>query len=346
MGQMKVIICGAGQVGWQIARHLSGENNDVTVVDNNPDLVRRATDTLDVQGLTGFASHPDVLDTRRRARCRHDHRRDLLRRGQHGHLPGGAFGLFRAAQDRAAAQPQSYLDAIYSDLYRRDHLPIDVVISPEKEVAEAALQPHRLALDLRHRDVPVGRRADAGHRARRGLPGAEHAAAPVVRAVLDAARHRRRRPARGHALRAGTGRPAVRGRPDLRLHPHEDVPARWRSSARPAKAPERVIDHRRRQCGPWPWRARWKVRQHRIRSRVIEPTAAAPRWPPTRWSGPSCCMATGSTWSFCARPGSSAPMPSCASPMTTRRTCWPRCGRNRPGRTWPSRWSTIPRWCR
>ena len=45
---MKVIICGAGQVGWQIARHLSGEKNDVTVVDNNPELVRRATDTLDV----------------------------------------------------------------------------------------------------------------------------------------------------------------------------------------------------------------------------------------------------------------------------------------------------------
>ena len=39
---MKVIICGAGQVGWQIARHLSGENNDVTVVDSDPDLVRRA----------------------------------------------------------------------------------------------------------------------------------------------------------------------------------------------------------------------------------------------------------------------------------------------------------------
>ncbi|MGR3365413.1 MAG: NAD-binding protein, partial [Maritimibacter harenae] len=59
---MKVIICGAGQVGWQIARHLSGEKNDVTVVDNNPDLVARATETLDVQGITGFASYPDVLD--------------------------------------------------------------------------------------------------------------------------------------------------------------------------------------------------------------------------------------------------------------------------------------------
>ena len=37
---MKIIICGAGQVGWQIARHLSGERNDVTVVDSNPDLVQ------------------------------------------------------------------------------------------------------------------------------------------------------------------------------------------------------------------------------------------------------------------------------------------------------------------
>ena len=58
---MKVIICGAGQVGWQIARHLSGELNDVTVVDSNPELVKRATDTLDVQGIAGFASYPDVL---------------------------------------------------------------------------------------------------------------------------------------------------------------------------------------------------------------------------------------------------------------------------------------------
>ena len=41
---MKVIICGAGQVGWQIARHLANEANDVTVVDSNPELVRRATE--------------------------------------------------------------------------------------------------------------------------------------------------------------------------------------------------------------------------------------------------------------------------------------------------------------
>ncbi|WP_341213210.1 Trk system potassium transporter TrkA [uncultured Limimaricola sp.] len=136
---MKVIICGAGQVGWQIARHLSGERNDVTVVDSNPDLVRRATDTLDVQGITGFASYPDVLD---RAGARDA---DMIIAATHSDEVNMvtcqvAHSVFSIQRKIARLRAQSYLDAIYSDLYRRDHMPIDVVISPEKEVAEAALQ--------------------------------------------------------------------------------------------------------------------------------------------------------------------------------------------------------------
>ncbi len=136
---MKVIICGAGQVGWQIARHLSGERNDVTVVDSNPDLVRRATDTLDVQGIAGFASYPDVLD---RAGARDA---EMIIAATHSdevnmvtcQVAHSVFGINRKI---ARLRSQSYLTAIYSDLYRRDHMPIDVVISPEREVAAAALQ--------------------------------------------------------------------------------------------------------------------------------------------------------------------------------------------------------------
>ncbi len=136
---MKVIICGAGQVGWQIARHLSGEDNDVTVVDNNPDLVRRATDTLDVQGIAGFASYPDILD---RAGARDA---DLVIAATHSDEVNMvtcqvAHSVFEVQRKIARLRSQSYLDAIYSDLYRREHMPIDVVISPEKEVADAALQ--------------------------------------------------------------------------------------------------------------------------------------------------------------------------------------------------------------
>jgi len=136
---MKVIICGAGQVGWQIARQLAGEKNDVTIVDVSPELVRRATETLDVQGVTGFASYPDVLE---RAGARDA---DMIIAATHSdevnmvtcQVAHSVFGITRKI---ARLRAQSYQDAIYSDLYRRDHLPIDVVISPEREVAEAALQ--------------------------------------------------------------------------------------------------------------------------------------------------------------------------------------------------------------
>lgn len=136
---MKVIICGAGQVGWQIARHLASEKNDVTVVDNNPELVARATDTLDVQGVTGFASYPDVLD---RAGARDA---DMIIAATFSDEVNMvtcqvAHSVFSIPRKIARLRSQSYLTAIYSDLYRRDHMPIDVVISPEREVAEAALQ--------------------------------------------------------------------------------------------------------------------------------------------------------------------------------------------------------------
>jgi trk system potassium uptake protein TrkA len=136
---MKVIICGAGQVGWQIARHLSGEKNDVTLVDMNADLVRRATDTLDVQGVVGWASHPDVLE---RAGARDA---DMLIAATHSDEVNMvtcqvAHSIFNITRKIARIRAQNYLAALYGDLTNQDQLAIDVVISPEREVAEAALQ--------------------------------------------------------------------------------------------------------------------------------------------------------------------------------------------------------------
>ena len=59
---MKVLICGAGQVGFGIAERLSREGNDVTLVDVKPDLVQRANDTLDARAYVGNGAHPDVLE--------------------------------------------------------------------------------------------------------------------------------------------------------------------------------------------------------------------------------------------------------------------------------------------
>lgn len=136
---MKVIICGAGQVGWQIARQLAGERNDVTIVDMDPELVRRATDALDVQGVVGYASYPTVLE---QAGARDA---DLIIAATHSDEVNMitcqvAHSVFSVPRKIARIREQTYLHDIYADLYRRDHLPIDVIISPEREVAEAALQ--------------------------------------------------------------------------------------------------------------------------------------------------------------------------------------------------------------
>ena len=136
---MKVIICGAGQVGWQIARHLSGEQNDVTIVDVNSELVRRATETLDVGGVVGHASYPDVLE---RAGARDA---DMVIAATHSDEVNMvtcqvAHSVFSVQRKVARIRSQSYLETAYSDLYQREHMPIDILISPEKEVAEAALQ--------------------------------------------------------------------------------------------------------------------------------------------------------------------------------------------------------------
>ena len=48
---MNIIICGAGRVGYGIAKKLSTENNSVTVVDLSADLIQNITTELDVRGI-------------------------------------------------------------------------------------------------------------------------------------------------------------------------------------------------------------------------------------------------------------------------------------------------------
>ena len=59
---MKIIVCGAGQVGLQIAKHLSDERMDVIVIDKSSDLIKKVVDELDVSAVCGYASYPNVLE--------------------------------------------------------------------------------------------------------------------------------------------------------------------------------------------------------------------------------------------------------------------------------------------
>jgi trk system potassium uptake protein len=133
---MKVIVCGAGQVGFNIAHYLAGEHNDVTVIDQRPDLIRKITDTLDVQVVLGHASHPSVLEQAGAADA------DMLiavTAVDEVNMVACqvAHSLFDVPTKIARVRSQNYLQPMWSTLFTPDHLPIDVIISPESEVARA-----------------------------------------------------------------------------------------------------------------------------------------------------------------------------------------------------------------
>ena len=131
---MKVIICGAGQVGYNIARYLAHEENDVTVIDHSPELTSKLSDSLDVKAFTGFASHPNVL-----ARAGADDADMLIAVTQADEVNivacQVAHSLFDVTTKIARIRQVGYLEDKWANLYSRDHVPIDVIISPELEIA-------------------------------------------------------------------------------------------------------------------------------------------------------------------------------------------------------------------
>ncbi len=136
---MKVVVCGAGQVGYNIARYLAGENNDVTVIDQRPELVRKIGDSLDVKALVGFASHPDMLE---RAGAPDADMVIAVTLADEVNMVACqvCHSLFNVPTKIARVRHQSYLKPMWRDLFSRDHMPIDVIISPEVEVARAVIR--------------------------------------------------------------------------------------------------------------------------------------------------------------------------------------------------------------
>jgi trk system potassium uptake protein TrkA len=133
---MKVIVCGAGQVGFNIAHYLAGEANDVTVIDQSPTLTQKISDTLDVRAIVGFGSHPNVLE---QAGCADADMIIAVTQMDEVNMVACqvAHSLFNVPTKIARVRHQNYLQPIWADLFSRDHMPIDVIISPEIEVARA-----------------------------------------------------------------------------------------------------------------------------------------------------------------------------------------------------------------
>lgn len=132
---MKVVICGAGQVGTTIARQLASEGINVTVIDLDPEQVRRVDESYDVRGLVGHASHPETL---REAGARDADMLIAVTRSDEVNMVACqvAYSLFNVKRRIARLRHAGYLAQDKTGLYAAEHLPIDIIISPEIEIAE------------------------------------------------------------------------------------------------------------------------------------------------------------------------------------------------------------------
>jgi len=133
---MNIIICGAGRVGFTIAKLLTEQNHSITVIDQSSDDIKKINDSLDVKAIVGKATFPSVLENANTkeadmiiAVTRNDEINMMICQI--------AYSIFKVPKKIARIRSQDYLNPKFSKLYNKENLPIDVIISPELEIAKS-----------------------------------------------------------------------------------------------------------------------------------------------------------------------------------------------------------------
>ena len=133
---MNIIICGAGRVGFTISKLLSEQGHSITVIDQSSEDIQKINDTLDVKAIVGKATYPTILEKANASEAdmiiavtRNDEINMLICQI--------AFSIFKIPKKIARIRSQDYLNPKFTRVYNKENLPIDVIISPEIEIAKS-----------------------------------------------------------------------------------------------------------------------------------------------------------------------------------------------------------------
>ena len=133
---MNIIICGAGRVGFTIAKLLSEQGHSITVIDQSSEDIQKINDSLDVKAIVGKATYPSILEKANASETdmiiavtRNDEINMLICQI--------AFSIFNIPKKIARIRSQDYLNPKFTRVYSKENLPIDVIISPEIEIARS-----------------------------------------------------------------------------------------------------------------------------------------------------------------------------------------------------------------
>ena len=58
---MRIVIVGAGEVGYSVAKNLSADGHDIVIVEEDEERAAQAEETLDVMVVNGNGARPSVL---------------------------------------------------------------------------------------------------------------------------------------------------------------------------------------------------------------------------------------------------------------------------------------------
>ena len=130
---MNILILGAGEVGRALAEHLAREAFDITVVDNDATQLRELRDRLDIRTVQGHASQPDVL---RDAGAENADMLIAVTPNDEVNMVACqvCYSMFRTPKKIARIRSDSYHNR--TGFFSQDHMPIDVLIHPERVVTD------------------------------------------------------------------------------------------------------------------------------------------------------------------------------------------------------------------
>ena len=133
---MNIIICGAGRVGFTIAKLLSEQGHSITVIDQSSEDIQKINDSLDVKAIVGKATYPSILEKANASET--DMIIAVTRNDEINMLISQiAFSIFNIPKKIARIRSQDYLNPKFTRVYNKENLPIDVIISPEIEIARS-----------------------------------------------------------------------------------------------------------------------------------------------------------------------------------------------------------------
>lgn len=129
---MKIIIIGAGQVGGTLAESLVSERNDITVIDQNQQLLDELQNKFDLNVVQGNGAYPNVL---RRAGAEQADLLVAVSSSDEVNMVACqvAHSVFHIMKKIARIRAPQYIHCA-DVLFHKDQLPVDHVIAPEKLV--------------------------------------------------------------------------------------------------------------------------------------------------------------------------------------------------------------------